>query len=118
MQRTDVRSEERYESIIFSNRADSIKRGQALPFPRKSGEGVRPLRHGKVGKRVILRRFFSDSRNTHGLIVAGQWFTDLILCSFLTGVLLFYFNKWFLYKIIGSRGDVVFSIAYMSGPES
>lgn len=44
MKRTDVRSEERYESIIFSNRADSIKRGQALPFPRKSGEGVRPLR--------------------------------------------------------------------------
>ena len=60
-----------------------------------------------------ILRFFSDSRNTHVLIVAGQWFTDLVLCSFLTGVILFYFNKWFLDKIIGSRGEVVFSITYL-----
>lgn len=47
-----------------------------------------------VGTLLILwiLRFLSDSRNTHGLIIAGQWFTDLILCSFLTGVILFYFN--------------------------
>ena len=68
-----------------------------------------------VGTLLILwiLRFLSDSRNTHGLIIAGQWFTDLILCSFLTGVILFYFNKCFLYKIIGDKGDVVFSIAYL-----
>lgn len=66
-----------------------------------------------VGTLLILwiLRFLSDSRNTHGLIIAGQWFTDLILCSFLTGVILFYFNKWFLYKIIGDKGDVVLAKA-------